>query len=375
MKIIYCIQSLANSGGMERVLSNKVNYWVNKGYDISIVTTDQMNNPKFFYFDPRIKLFDLSVNYQDNNSKSIFIKAIQYPGKLIKNKRRLKKLVKHIDPDIIVSMFDNDAMILPFIRCRSKKVLEIHFSKYWRLSRNRSGLWRLIDNIRTKIDSWLTSKFDHFVVLTNEDRELWSQKDNISVIPNALTFDNEKVSSLVTNRVIAVGRYDFQKNFENLIDIWSFVYPNNRDWNLTIIGDGVLREKLNEKIIGLGLENCITLEKPSKNMEMWYLDSSIYVMTSRYEGLPMVLLEAQSMGLPIISYTCQCGPRDVVTDGKDGYLISMGDMETFAEKLDFLMNNRDDLVRLGKEAKISSARFGEITIMHKWTLLFENLVK
>lgn len=375
MKIVYCIQSTANSGGMERVLSSKVNYWVEKGYDVTVITTDQMNQARFFYFDPRIKFFDLGVNYQANNGKSVWTKIFQFPSKLIKNKRRLGKILHSIKADIVVSMFDNDALVLPLIKDGSKKVLEIHFSKYWREARKRSGLWGLIDKFRTKVDRWLASRFDQFVVLTHEDKKLWSGIDNIDVIYNALPFEATQVSMLQTKRVIAVGRHDYQKNFKDLIDIWSIIADKHPDWTLSIIGDGKLRPQLEQQIKALDLKGKVILEGKSRNIEAWYLDSSIYAMTSIYEGLPMVLLEAQSVGLPIISYACQCGPRDVITDGVDGFIIEEGDKEVFAKKLEEMMNNHDMLLAMGANAKIASKRFAEDKIMEQWTILFDKLLQ
>lgn len=373
MKLVYCINSVSNSGGMERVLSNKVNYWVNLGVQVYVVTTDQRNKQKFFNFDPKVTFFDLGINYGDNNEGSVIKKIANYPFKVFRNYTKLKKLLKVINPDIVISMFDNDVWVVPFINDGSKKVLEIHFSKYWRKAMRRTGLWRVADSIRTWMNNYIIDRFDKFVVLTEEDKELWGYRKNIVVIPNALTFDSSDTSKLNSKRVLAIGRLDFQKNFQELIDIWSNIAKDFPTWNLTIIGGGKDKDALERRISDMNLNDSVSIVAPTRNVEMWYLDSSIYAMTSRYEGLPMVLIEAQSMGLPIISYACHCGPRDVITDGEDGFLIKYGDKDSFASKLREMMSDTDKLKSMGGKAKENSKRFDEDFVMDKWMKLFKGI--
>lgn len=121
MKLLYCISGTYNSGGMERVLSNKVNYLSAQGYDIVIVTTDQRGQKPFFPLDKRIKCIDIAVNYETNNGKSFFNKLIHYPFKQIKHKYRLERIIQAEKPDIVISMFCNDASFLPLIKDGSKK--------------------------------------------------------------------------------------------------------------------------------------------------------------------------------------------------------------------------------------------------------------
>lgn len=372
MKIVYCINSVSNSGGMERVLSNKVNYWVSRGMQVYVITTDQRNKERFFHFDPKVIFFDLGINYGNTNG-NVLKKFLNYPMKVVKNYIRLKKTLRVINPDIVISMFDNDVWVVPFIKDKSKKVLEIHFSRYWRKAMQRGGLWGIADHVRSWMNSFIIKKFDKFVVLTQEDKELWGDYKNITVIPNALTFDSNETSQLTTKRVLAVGRLDFQKNFGELIDIWSDIAKDFPDWKLTIIGDGKEKQLLSEKITKLKLKDSVEILPPTRNVEMWYLDSSIYAMTSRYEGLPMVLIEAQSMGLPIISYACHCGPRDVITEGEDGFLIDYGKKEDFVDKLRYLMSNREHLRSMGIRAKENSKRFDEVCVMNRWMETFKQI--
>src|SRR5574344_1117230 len=188
MKILYCIAGTYNSGGMERVLANKANYLSAHGYEIYIVTTDQQNRPSFFDLDKRITCLDLGINYASNNGRSFWLKLLQYPYKQLLHRFSLSKTLQTIRPDITISMFCNDVSFLPRIKDGSKKILEIHFSKFKKLQYGRKGLWRLADEWRTECEDWQVKRYDRFVVLTEEDKSYWGELDNIQVIPNARSF-------------------------------------------------------------------------------------------------------------------------------------------------------------------------------------------
>ena len=169
MRIIYNISATYNSGGMERVLANKANWLVRNGYEVSILTTDQKDRSPFFDFDPRIRFYDLGINYEENNGGSFLNKLIHYPFKQWKHKKALRTLLPELKADVVVSMFCNDASILPKMKDDSRKVLEIHFSRFKRQQYERKGLWKIADEIRSWNDQNVVSKFDRFVVLTEED--------------------------------------------------------------------------------------------------------------------------------------------------------------------------------------------------------------
>ncbi|MCQ2146607.1 MAG: glycosyltransferase, partial [Bacteroidales bacterium] len=221
---------------MERVLANKTNALCQDGNDVLIVTTDQRGQDNAFAFDKRIRFVDLGINYEDNNGKSFINKLIHYPFKQLKHRKRLSALLRKEKADIVVSMFCNDASFLPRIKDGSKKVLEIHFSRFKRIQYGRKGIWALADKLRSKNDLKTVSRFDKFIVLTNEDKKYWGDLSNIQVIPNARTFSLDTPSSLDSKTVIAVGRYNFQKDLGKLIDAWSLI--DHKDWKLHLVGDG-----------------------------------------------------------------------------------------------------------------------------------------
>lgn len=374
MKILYSIAGTYNSGGMERVLANKANWLVAHGHEVIIVTTDQRGESPYFPLDARIKCYDLAINYEENNGKSFLNKLIHYPFKQWKHKRRLTALLKEQKPDVVISMFCNDASFIPSIKDGSKKVLEIHFSRFKRLQYGRKGLWRLADWWRYKTDAKVVSRFDKFVVLTQEDKGYWGNMSNICVIPNARTFEVNQPATLEAKKVVAVGRLNHQKGFDRLIDAWSIVDNVVSGWKLQIVGDGELREQLQNNIRELGLSNQINIGRAEKDMMSVYKDASILAMSSRYEGLPMVLLEAQAAGLPIVSFDCKCGPKDVIENGVDGFLVEDGDIEQLAQKLVVLMQDANLRKQMGSAAYAHSERYSEERIMKQWTDLFDEFM-
>lgn len=373
MKIIYCIACTCHSGGMERVLTNKANYLARHGYEIVVVTTDQRGKQPFFPLEPSIRSIDLGINYDENNGKSFLNKLLHYPLKQYRHKKRLKAVLMEERPDVTVSMFNNDAGFIPGIKDGSAKLLEIHFSKFKRLQYGRKGLWRLADRWRSKQDERTVRKFDRFVVLTEEDKAYWGNLPNIMVIPNAISGIPAGTALLENKRVIAVGRYTYQKGFERLVDAWHLLASRFPDWNLVIIGDGEERPLLEQRIRSYGLERQVTLTRPTQEIGKVYMEASILASSSRYEGLPMVLLEAQAFGLPIVAFQCKCGPKDIVSDGMNGYLVPEGDTAGMAQRLEILMKDEALRKRMGLKAKESALRFNEETIMKKWMNTFQTL--
>lgn len=373
MRIVYCIKGTFNPGGMERVLSNKANYLVKNGYDVRVITTDQKAKLPYFFMDPRIIHHDLDINYGEDEGKSLWKKVLSYVFKQKQHRKRLTAILKEWQADIVISMFDHDATLLHSIKDGSKKVLEIHFSRFKRLQYDKKGIWALVNKWRSWQDLRLAKRYDKFVVLTEEDRRYWGQLHNLAVIPNSNSFETEERAVLKNRRAIAVGRFDYQKGFDELIQIWQKVHSSYPDWCLDIVGEGPLEASYRLMIDKLELQNAVFLRPPEKDIEKTYLKYSFLVMTSRYEGFGMVLTEAQVCGLPIIAYACKCGPRDIIVDGVNGFLIEGRDEQAMKSRITQLIDKEPLREEMGVLGKLMSSRFSEKQVMQLWSNLFNSM--
>ena len=372
MRIVYCINSTFNVGGMEKILQQKANYLADvKGYDVLIITTDQQGKSPAFAFSDRVRCIDLAINYGDsdvNYTRNIFIKTLSKVYLKAIHKKKLTELLLNEKPDIVITMFNNDIGFIPSINDGSMKIAEYHFTYSWKLITARSLFVKWIQKIRLECWKRALEKFDRFVVLTHEDKELWGDLKNIEVIPNFVTHIPNEKSRVSVKRVISVGRYEYQKGFDRLIKAWSIVAESFPKWHLDIYGQGV-RTEFNRMIKDLNLDSSVTLHGSTSDIGKEYLNSSLYVMSSRYEGLPMVLLEAMSYGLPIVSFCCQCGPRDIVKKAY-GTLVDNGDIEGLAQAMKQWLSSDERRIIAGHEARKACEKYTQDAVMEKWIEMF-----
>jgi len=378
MKIIYCIRATYNPGGMERVLLNKVSYLIRHcGWEILIVTTDQQGRPPFYPFPQEIRMIDLGINYSDDNCLPAYRKITGYLRRRLKHRRVLTNLLLRERADVVVSLFPSESSFIPSIQDGSKKVLELHYCKFFRLQYGRKGILGLIDRWRTWKDDFLVRRFDKFVVLTHEDRNYWGRLPNIEVIPNAAKNMSGHFSDVSAHRVIAVGRLDYQKGFDRLIQAWSLVQAAGRfaDWQLDIFGQGEWKDMLQQMIDSRGLEGTVHINRPTNSIGDEYAKSSLIVMTSNYEGFGMVLVEAMACGVPAVSFDCKCGPRDIIRHGENGLLVKDGDIRGLAEAMMMVMGDDAYRKRLSGAALNVVSTYSEEAVMGQWTRLFASLVR
>lgn len=376
MKIIYCHCSLYNPGGMERVLLNKVKWLVKACHEVLVVTTDQQRRPTFYEFPKEVRLIDLGINYTLDNDKPLYKRIPSYLRKRRMHRQRLTELLLRERPDITISLYPSESTFIPDIKDGSKKILELHFNRFFRLQYGRKGLTGLIDRYRSRMDEKIARSFDRFVVLTEEDRRYWGWTDGISVIPNA-ALPMPLKSDCTARRVIAVGRLDYQKSFDRLIQAWELVKKNkiSEGWHLDIFGQGEWRGMLEEMIRTKGLTDSAKVNAPTDNIAAEYAFSSILAMTSHYEGFPMVMIEAMSAGLPVVTFDYKCGPRDIITHHTNGLIVPDGDVRAFAEALLRLMADDGLRRQMGRAATAVIDRYSEERVMRQWTDLFEKITR
>ena len=377
MKLIYCHADVYNPGGMERVLLNKLRWWVQRGgYELMVVTTDQHGRPPFYEFPPEVRMVDLGINYKDDNGKNPIAKTLGYLRKRKKHREALTELLMRERPDVVISLYPSESSFIPDIPDGSVKMLELHFNKMFRLQYNRKRLLGLADRIRTKQDEKLVRRFDNFIVLTRQDAEMWGDLPNLSVMPNAAVTMPHIPHKYGNHRVIAVGRLDYQKGFDRLLDAWALLPKQLREtWRLDIFGQGEWEEKLKNQIQTLGIGDSAAVNKPTNQIFNEYAASDFLVMTSHYEGFPMVMIEAMACGLPTVCFDFLCGPRDIIANGINGLIVPEGDLQAFANAMQRLMENPEELEHMSAQATKISEVYALNTIMKRWELFITDQVR
>ena len=379
MKIIYLFPALDTVGGADRVITEKVNYFAEVfGYEMYVVTAHQNNVPFFFPLSPKVKHIDLNVNFNRQYGLPIWKRAYVYLTLLHEYRQKLKKLLFTIRPDFTITTISRDIDFLHSIQDGSKKIAEAHIAKPFirnlHKMANEGFVYKIIGKIWTHKLEQAIKSFDALVVLTQYDAESWRKTKKAVVIPNSMPFYPQETSSRMSKKVISVGRYDEQKGYDMLIDAWEVVYRTYPDWHLFIYGDGVLKKDFEQSIKQKHLEQNIILCAPVKDIEQKYLESSMYVMSSRFEGFGMVLIEAMACGLPCISFDCPHGPSDIIKDEIDGLLVENGNVQLLSQKICRLI--QDDTLRqqMGIHARKNVLRYSKENIMQQWKDLFERLL-
>ncbi len=381
MKLVYCVPALYNPGGMERVLAEKVNYLVNTGkYDITIVTTDQKDRPVYFPLDERVKLVDFGLDFEGHFAAGLVKKTWLHYKKLSLYKKKLQEFLVACKADICISLCGKEIDFLTSLKDGSRKMAELHFSmnnrKLFILARHQGFLWRCLGDFRTWQLKRATRGLSRLVVLTNQDAADWRKThENVVVITNPVPFDCDEEPDLNAKRVIAVGKLDEQKGFDYLLQAWKLVHAKHTGWRLDIFGQGPWKEKLDAFISENALGNSAFLCGTTMDVKSEYLKSTFYVMSSRYEGLPMVLIEAMVCGLPLVSFDCECGPREVIKEGENGFLVPMGDVEQLADAMCRLIEDKELRERMSAKGKECASRYSLESIMPQWVGLFDELVE
>lgn len=377
MKLIYCIASVYNPGGMERVLLNKASWFAEReGYEVMVVTTDQQGKPPFYQFPENVRIVDLGINYSVDNGRSPIAKITSYFQKRRKHRKALTDLLLKERADVVISLYPSESSFIPKIKDGSKKVLELHFNRYFRLQYGRNGLLGLADRFRSWQDVRIARKFDKFVVLTKEDAGYWGNLPNLEVIPNAAPNIQATSYDSFSRRVIAVGRLDYQKGFDRLIDAWALIPEGLRgEWTLDIFGQGEWEDMLEDRIKQLGISSSAKINNPVKDIYDEYSASSFIVMSSHYEGMPMVLLEAMSCGLPGICFDFKCGPKDIIRDGQNGLIVPEGDVKALAKAMEKIMLDNSLRNRMSEEALKTCSDYSEERVMERWQKCFKIILE
>ena len=375
MRLLYVTDAFAVWGGMERVLTDKMNYLSEcYGYDVVLLTINQGHHSIPFPLHSRIKQIDLDVRMHqqyDYCGVSRLLKRCQLEHLLFD---KLKDVLFQVKSDIIVCVKLDFVGILNKVKGDVPLIVESHTLCNAELY-EKSGIYR-------KIHFWILKRYirkvDALVALTEGDASDWRKtKVNVYVIPNVVNLNDKATYSMCQAKsVIFVGRISRQKNIGILLNIWEKVYLHHSDWRLHIYGEiGDVESDVYERL----LSSCkygVCVHKPIKeNMIEEYKKHSILLLTSLFEPFGLVIPEAMSCGLPIVSFDSPYGPSSIITNGYDGFIVDNNDENSFCSKLFLLMEDDNMRRRMGSNAINSSKRYTDDTIMPLWVKLFERIIE
>ena len=376
-KIVYCTPALYMAGGVERVLTLKANYFAEHfGYDITIILTEGKDKPLFYPLSDKVKVINLDIGFEELWTCSFLKKVLIYLKKQHRFRKALTQELMRLRPDMTISLLRREINFITSIEDGSKKIGELHVNRA-NYRNFESAESNVIKNLFSKF--WMKNlvqhlrRLDGFVTLTKEDLLQWPELKNVVVIPDPLAFYPTSKSPLESKRVIAVGRYAYQKGFDLLLRAWEKVEKQTSDWELVIFGQGD-RSPYDSLIDELHIDRqrC-HLNGPTENIISEYLNSSVFVFSSRFEGFGMVLVEAMVCGLPVVSFDCPCGPKDIVASGVDGILVENGNIDKLSEAVVSLIQDEKKLRRMACNAIDNVQRFNIEQVAQRWKSLFESV--
>ena len=368
MRVLYIFRSLAVWGGIERVLVDKMNYLASVfGYEVYMLTTCQGDHPIPYHIDSAVHLDDLGIQFHRQYQYQGLHRILDGYQRTRLFEKRLSERLLVIRPDVIICTTADPVNSIAKVKGSIPLVVESH-SICSRTFGEKGLRQRHVAHLLKKG----LKKASCVVALTNGDAMEWRAfHPNVKVIPNIVHLNEGGISNCQNKRVIWVGRFDYQKRPLEMVQIWQQIHPAFPEWHLDIYGEGELKQLLQNAISSQNMN--IHLHEPTNQILDAYRHSSLLVATSLYEPFGLVIPEAMSCGLPVISYDSQFGPASIISDGNDGFLIENDNQEMFVNRLSRSMHDEPLRMFMGMNAIESSKRFSSDIIMPKWETLFSEL--
>lgn len=376
-KVVFCTPAIYSAGGVERVVTVKANYFADMlGYDVFIIVTEGKERTSFFPLSDKVSVINLDLRFEELWHFSFLKKIFKYLQKQHRYKKRLAKELIRIQPDFTISTLRREINFMTQIKDGSIKIGELHVNRANYRSadeRNSTTIQRLFARFWMKSLVRHLKKLDKMVVLTDASLNDWPELNNVIKIPDPLPIKIELYNDLSHKRIISIGRYAYDKGNDLLLRVWSKVEKNCPDWSLEIYGMGE-REPymILMKELGIDVKRCF-LHGPVSDVKKEYLNSSIFVLPSRFEGFGLVLIEAMACGVPVVSFDCENGPRSVITNGVEGFLIPTFDLNAFAIKLQMLMENQLLREHMGRNGREKVKQYDIEKVGLQWKQLFDEL--
>lgn len=371
MRVLYVTDHIYLHGGAEKILIQKLNYWADVyNYDVCLVTTQQKGLKPFYPLSEKVLHKDLGINYIEGVSFYSKANFSQFPVHF----KKLKEAIASFAPDAVFVISQTlSRYITPFATSKAKTFYEYHTSYYgFELGQRNLGGFKKIKAKLIGAIAALAESFYTKVVFLNQSEFDHYKRGNSVIVPNF--YDTIPVSDDRPRRNVAIslGRLSYQKGYDLLMDAWSLLDGAVDGWSLEIYGNGDDRAALEKKLVSMNFRNPVLLMPAIDNVNEKLAESAFYVMSSRYETFPMVLLEAMSNKLPIVSFDCPTGPRSMVIDGQDGILVPGEDIAALAGKMLLLMRDPQLCRQMGEMAFKNVKRFNPEAVMGQWDRLIRD---
>lgn len=383
MRILYCIPHLYNAGGMERVLTQKVNWLVtHTAHEITILTTERTPDGQkacYFPIDERVKIVHLNIDFDTDYNKPLLFKWFGHMRRMHAYKQELKEYVRANHIDLCISLCGKEIAFLRHLPCRT--IVEMHFAKDQReqlLKANHNGaFWSLLGRIRTRQLVQAVKPLERLVVLTESDKAAWEASGctNVICVPNICSLDGQKVPipSDKNKVILAVGRLHEQKGFDLLLQAWPAIEKAHPDWSLRIVGEGTKRAELKAMVSSLSLQH-VCFAGRAEDMAVEYAKAALFVLSSRYEGLPLALIEAMWSGLPCVAFDCPHGPSELLAEER-GWLVPNGEINALSWQIEYAMTHFDEAKERAQKAQIYAQKtYSEAAIMPQWIQIIERSI-
>ena len=378
-KIVFCTPALYSAGGVERVVAVKANYFADVlGYDVTIIVTEGKGENSFFSVSSRVNIINYQLDFEELWRLPFWKKVIAYLIKQQKYQHLLKTDLMRIRPDFTISTLRREINFLTGINDGSYKIGELHVNRanYRTFDEKQSNLLkRVFSRFWSRSLLRHLKQLDRMVVLTDTALDDWPELNNVVKIPDALPFKCDTTNELNIKRIISIGRYAYDKGNDLLLQAWAIIEKEFADWTLDIYGNGNI-EPYNKIIDELGIDkNRCHLYGPTNDVMKEYLSSSIFLLPSRFEGFGLVIIESMACGVPVVSFDCENGPRSIITDGEDGFLVQPFDIMAYAEKVMQLMRNEELRKRMGANSQKVVSQYDLDIVGLQWKQLFDELMQ
>lgn len=355
MNIIYVIEDYSENGGVERIVSDKANTLSTQyHHNVTLITVYRDNRKEQFKLDDGINLIHLDVPFAKRTNNSI-IRLISRLYTIFIAILRMNKVIKGLHPDIIFFTTTLGAILLPFCHTKARKIYESHLARKF--------------NPFNKLFFLTELSAERIVCLTSGDAKEYKYAKRVDIIPNYINDIKSHVEDYSVKKAIAVGRLEYQKGFDILIDCWKEIAKQYPDWKLDIYGEGAYREELQRQINSLQLGDKVKLCGRNDNIIELYPKYSLHLMTSRYEGQGIVLIEAQACGLSSVVFNYEYGASDIVSNSYNGYIVEQGNTAQFSEAVINMMSSEELRKQYGINALEIGKRYSKENIFKEWIKL------